>query len=224
MEKYDLFDELKENYGRLTGSQKKIGKYILDHYERVAFMSAVELAEAVGVSDATVIRFTRNIGFTGYVEFKQHMRQDMKIFDSPDRRVSRSLELIQEKDDLLGKVGQCDIDNLKYFLKTLDQEKLRKAVDAVYQAKHIYLVGNGTSSIITCFLQIHLRRMGFAVHNISEATTISPEKIVGIGAEDLLIACGFPRYSRDTHNAIVFAKNVGAAVLTITDRDRKSVV
>lgn len=219
IKKHDLFNELKENYARLTGSQKKIGKYILDHYERVAFMSAVELANAVGVSDATIIRFTRNIGFSGYVEFKQYMREGMKAFDGPDNRMSKSLELLQEEEDLTKRVGQIDIDNLTGFVNGLDQQLLDEAVAAIYQAKRIYLAGRGTASIIVQFLHLHLQRMGFSAISISEGITVSPEKLIGITEEDLLISCGFPRYSKDTYNAVLFAKNKKATVLTITDSD-----
>lgn len=219
MKKHDLFSELKLNYDNLTGSQKKIGKYVLDHYEQVAFMSAVELAEAVGVSDATIIRFARNIGFSGYVEFKQYMREGMKVFDSPDSRVSKSLELIENKEDLSAKVGNIDLENLRNFLQNIDLSKIGQAADAIYAAKCIYFVGMGTAATVTQFLQLHLRRMGFQTINVSEAITISPEKIVNIKKEDLLICCGFPRYSKGTYNAIIFAKNKGATVLTITDSD-----
>lgn len=219
MKKHDLFNELKENYDRLTGSQKKIGKYVLDHYERVAFMSAVELANAVGVSDATIIRFTRNIGFSGYVEFKQYMREGMRAFDGPDNRMSKSLELLEEKENLSRRVGQIDIDNLTEFVNGLDLCILDEAVAAIYKAKRIYLAGRGTASILVQFLLLHLQRMGFPVSSVSEGITVSPEKMVGITEEDLLISCGFPRYSKDTYNAVLFAKKKKATVLTITDSD-----
>lgn len=219
MNKHNVFNELKVNYNHLTGSQRKIGKYVLDHYERVAFMSAVELAEAVGVSDATIIRFARNIGFSGYVEFKQYMREGMKAFDSPDDRVSKSLEIIQAKEDLTARVGNIDLENLRNFLQNLDMPTIDKAVEAICTAKAIYLVGIGSSSIVTQFLQLHLQRMGFQVLNVSESITISPEKLVNITQGDLMISCGFPRYSKGTHNSILFAKNKGAKVLTITDSD-----
>lgn len=219
MRKHNLYNELKTNYEKLTGSQKKIGKYILDHYDRVAFMSAIELAGAVGVSDATIIRFVRSIGFTGYVEFKQFMREGVKAFDSPEDRVSKSLKILQIKEDLAGQVGNIDLENLRGFLQELDEDKTRRAVDAIYAAERIYLVGMGSASIVTQFLQMHLRRMGFRVTNVSESITISPEKMLGIGKGDLLISCGFPRYSKGTYNAIHFAKNQGAATLTITDSD-----
>lgn len=219
MQRFDLFRELKKRYDDLTGSQKKIGKYILDHYERISFMSAVELAQAVGVSDATIIRFTRTLGFEGYQQFRECLREGVHAFDSPDSRASRSMELLREKADFISRVGQIDLDNLMYFLRGLHWKKVDLAVDAIYAARQIYLVGKGSASIVTQFLELHLRRMGFPIKNIGEAAAVSPEKLVGMAQEDLLIACGFPRYSKDTYNAINFAKQRGATVLTITDSD-----
>lgn len=223
MKNKKLFDELKYNYDRLTGSQKRIGKYVLDHYERVAFMSAVELAEAVGVSDATIIRFTRNIGFSGYVEFKQYVRSELKAFEAPDSRISKSLELVNKKADLVERIGQNDIDNLRYFLNSCDKQLFDQAAELMCKARCIYVIGKGTSSIISLFLSFHLQRMGFSVICLTESMTVSPEKIVGITGDDLLIGCGFPRYSKDTYHAILFAKKNGAKVVTITDSELSAI-
>lgn len=223
MEKSNLFEELKSNYDRLTGSQKRIGKYVIDHYERVAFMSAVELADAVGVSDATIIRFTRNIGFSGYVEFKQYVRSGFKEFESPDSRISKSLELVNKKDDLVVRIGEIDINNLQYFINNCEKERFTQAAELICAARSIYVIGKGTSSIISLFLSFHLQRMGFRVISLTESMTVSPEKIVGLEAQDLLIACGFPRYSKGTYQATLFAKKKGAKILTITDSDLSAI-
>lgn len=217
MNKNDVLQDLKENYNQLTGSQKKIGKYVLDNYRKVAFMSAIELAEKVGVSDATIIRFARSIGFSGFAEFKNHIREGIKNFDPPYKRLSQSLDILNDKNNLIMQLGKTDLKNLENFLLNIEIEKINQAVDEIYKAGTIYFIGLGASGVLIDFLVFHLRRMGFKVIPISEGGIVNVDKIMSITKNDLLIACSFPRYSKHTYNAIIFAKKKGAKILTITD-------
>lgn len=217
MDKENLIKILKDNYDKYSGRQKEICKYILDHYETVAFMSAVELSEVVGVSDVTIIRFVRNLGFSGYVEFKKYMREGAKNFETPDSRVSRTLNAIDDKQDLNMQVYSRDLDNLNQFMACLDKAKIRRIVDEVYKARTVYLFGMGSSSILVDFLVLHLRRMGFRAISVCEGGAENNEKLISITENDILITCSFPRYSRGAFNAILFAKEKGALRITITD-------
>lgn len=217
MNKNDVLQELKDNYDRFTGSQKIIGKYVLDNYSEVAFMSATELAEKVGVSDVTIIRFARSIGFSGFAEFKNHIREGLKYFDPPYKRLSKSFDVLDDKSNLNMQVGKIDLKNLEDFLLSVETEKIQQAVDAIYQADAIYLMGIGSSGVVTAFLTFHLQRMGFKVIAISEGGLVDVEKIMSITEKDLLIVCSFPRYSKPIYNATIFAKKRGAKILTITD-------
>ena len=217
MNKNDILQELKDNYDTFTGSRKTIGKYVLDNYREVAFMSTIELAEKVGVSDATIIRFARSIGFSGFADFKNHIREGLKYFDPPYKRLSRSFEILDDKNNLNMQVGKTDLKNLEDFLLSLETEKIQQSVDAIYKADTIYLIGIGSSGLITDFLAFHLQRMGFKVIAISEGGTLNVEKIMSINENDLLIVSSFPRYSKPTYNATILAKEKGAKIITITD-------
>jgi DNA-binding MurR/RpiR family transcriptional regulator len=219
MSKNDVLQDLKDNYNQLTGSQKIIGKYVLDHYREIAFLSAIELGEKVGVSDATIIRFARSIGFSGFAELRNHIRAGIKNFDSPYKRLSKSFDIFEDKNNLTMQVGKIDLKNLEDFLLNIEIEKIEKATDAISEAHNIYLIGMRSSGILIDFLALHLRRMGFKVIAISEGGIVNAEKIISITKNDLLITCSFPRYSKPTYNAIILAKTKGAKVLTITDSD-----
>ena len=217
MEKKDVFQYLKENYDHLTESQKIIGKYVLDNYRDVAFMSAIELGEKVGVSDATIIRFTRSIGFNGFAEFKNSVRESIKNFDPPHERLSKNLDSLDEKNNLIMKVGRTDLKNLEDFLLNIETDKIEEGVEAIYKAHTIYLMGTRNSGIVVDFLAFRLRRMGFRVIQITQGGLVDVDKIMDITENDLLITCSFPRYSKPTYNAIILAKEKGAKVITITD-------
>ena len=71
---------IKENYHHLSKGCKKVASYILDNYANAALLSSTELADNVGVSDTTVIRFSKALGFNGYAEFKKQLR--VKVYES----------------------------------------------------------------------------------------------------------------------------------------------
>ncbi|MCC5464719.1 MurR/RpiR family transcriptional regulator [Pelosinus baikalensis] len=217
MNKNNVFLDLKENYNKLTGSQKNIGQYVLDNYKEIAFMSAIELGEKVGVSDATIIRFARSIGYSGFAELRKQIREGIKNFDPPHKRLSQSVDDLHNDNDLISQVGKKDLKNLEEFLVNFDMDKINQAVDEIYKANIIYLIGAGSSGVLIDFLALHLRRMGFRVLALSEGGVASIEKIIPITENDLLIACSFPRYSKITFGAIDFAKQKAAKILSITD-------
>jgi DNA-binding MurR/RpiR family transcriptional regulator len=223
MNKDDVFQYLKENYDQLTESQKIIGKYVLDNYRDVAFMSAIELGNKVGVSDSTIIRFTRTIGFNGFSEFKNNIRQSIKNYDPPYKRLSKNISNFNEENNLIMQIGKSDLNNLEDFLLNIETKKIEEAVEAIYEARTIFLMGTRSSGLIIDFFAFHLRRMGFTVIQITKNGLANVEKLTSINQNDLLIASSFPRYSKPTYKGVMLAKKKGAKVLTITDNNLKSI-
>ncbi|MBU2699559.1 DNA-binding MurR/RpiR family transcriptional regulator [Sporomusaceae bacterium BoRhaA] len=215
MDKNDVLQDFKKNYQQLTESQKMIGQYVFDHYQEIVFLSANDLGERVGVSDATIIRFARSIGFEGFAELKKHIRKGLKNFSSPDKRLSENFEALDE--DVSWKVGRKDFENLEYFLAHLEMEKIHQATAMMEQAETIYIMGMGSSGILVDLLTLHLRRMGFRVTAISEGGVVNVEKILPMTNEDLLITCSFPRYSKPTYHTLLFANQKRTKTITITD-------
>ena len=90
----------------LTKTQRMIAKYILDNYSDVCFMTSTEIAEKLGVSESSVVRFSRSLGFTGFVEFQKSLRKDYqdKVFSIssaitvPSERIAQRSKL-EEKTD-----------------------------------------------------------------------------------------------------------------------------
>lgn len=64
----------------LTGSEKKVAEYVLKNYMRVLDFTVTELAEKAGVSDATVVRFCRSVGYKGYQDMKNQAWRRMLLF------------------------------------------------------------------------------------------------------------------------------------------------
>jgi DNA-binding MurR/RpiR family transcriptional regulator len=223
MEKKDVQKYLEDHYNELTESQKILGKYILDHYGEVAFMSALQIGEKLGLSDATVIRFAKTLGFSGFAEFKNSIGEEIRKRNAPDMKLLKSLKNFNHRDEAITNICKTDIKNLEEYLLNIESSKLDKVVEKVYESETIYFLGLGSSLVVAEFLSFHIRRMGFKINLISEGGIGLFEKLTPMTSKDILIVATFPRYSRDTMNAILFAKKKGVYVITISDSELSDV-
>ena len=71
----NLLDRIDSALGGLSKRQKLIAEYIIDHYDKAAYMTASKLGETVGVSESTVVRFASEIGYDGYPELQKAMQE-----------------------------------------------------------------------------------------------------------------------------------------------------
>lgn len=219
MNKQMIASQFRLRYKQMTQNQKAIAKYIMDHYESAAYMSAHALADAVGVSDATVIRFSQAAGFKGYRDMIGRIRDGVKAYGTPERRISKSLEIMQNQKHLFKQIMHKDMDNLIRFSREFDFERIRGAVDIICKARRIFLLGVGSSSLLVSFLHMQLRRMGFDVLCASENGIFDYEKMLLLQKSDALIACTFPRYAKHTLSAAAYARKKGVKIISITDSD-----
>lgn len=136
---------LSERYDHLRRSERKVADSVLANAEQVIHYSVSQLAEEAKVSDPTVIRFCRSIGFKGFQDFKIRLAQSIV----PTVRTIH--ELVDENakaPDLVQRVFDANIDALRSTLKTLDFETVEAVVDALVHAGRIIFHGLGGSAAV----------------------------------------------------------------------------
>ena len=117
-----LQELLVDNSVRLTPSQRRIMQYIMDHYEEAIFLTASELAQRVGVSEATVVRLAQALGFDGYPGMQKKFREGLQNRLSTVARLEHTVDHVRQMGDVLVKVLQEHIQNLTYTLRDLPIE------------------------------------------------------------------------------------------------------
>ncbi len=197
--------------------QKLIANYILDHYDKAAYMTASKLGSLVKVSESTVVRFAIELGFEGYPEFQHALQEIVRTRLTSFQRMEVTNNLIGDG-DVLSKVLMADADKIRHTLEGIDRDAFAGAVENIVSAREIYIIGVRSSSSLAGFLNYNLRMI---FDNVKFVQTTSGsemfEQIMSIGKKDVMIAISFPRYSKRIINAVDFAKNSGADVITITD-------
>lgn len=214
--KNDVLTLIKDNYAKFSKGQKKISDFILSHYEAACYLTAAKIGETVGVSESTVVRFACQLGFDGFPEFQKELQEVVQSRLNNIQRMQVSAERFGE--NILENILQRDIDMLRQTSLECSNEDFNKAVDAITNAKNIYIMGTRSSSSLADFLSYYL---GFFIDNVKLIQNVNSnalyEQLFRIGKDDILIAISFPRYSNTTVNAIRFAHDNGAQTLAITD-------
>ena len=213
----DIITVLQERLADFSKGQKRIARFILESYDRAAFMTANRLGKAVGVSESTVVRFAVELGFDGYPSMQKAMQEMVVNRLTSVQRIEVAHDRIGDQ-DILSMVLQADMEKLRQTGETVDREEFRAAVSAILNAKHVYLLGVRSAASLANFLGYYLNYMFPNVHVVTASGASEMfEQIVGVGPEDAVVAFSFPRYSATTAKGAQYCRSTGATVVGITD-------
>lgn len=215
--KRNLLGEIRERMPKFSKSQKIISKYIIENYDKAAYMTASKLGATVSVSESTVVRYAIELGFDGYPEFQHALQEIVRTKLTSFQRMEVTNNLIGDG-DVLSKVLSSDIDKIKRTLDDIDRAAFEKAVDVLVGAKHIYILGLGSASVLARSLNLSMRMIFDDIKLIQAASAADIyEQMITVSEGDVVVAISFPRYSKKVVNAVAFAKNSGADVIALTD-------
>ncbi len=217
--KEDLLQRIEELLPTFSKSQKLIANYILSHYEKAAYMTALKLGNAVNVSESTVVRFAIELGFEGYPQLQRSLQSHIKNRLTTIQRMDVTRSRIGDLDPVEGVLSQ-DMDKIRRTLETVDRDSFDNAVNTIADARRIYIQGAMSSGILASFMHYYLRLIFDKVTLIgSVATSEIYQQMIHIGEGDVFIGMSFPRYAKSTLNACKFAHDCGAQIIAITDSD-----
>lgn len=215
--KRDLLRMIEENMDGFSKGQRQIARYLLAHYDKAAYMTAAKLGSEVSVSESTVVRFVMELGYVGYPEFQKALQELIRTKLTSFQRMEVTNHLIGDG-DVLEKVLNTNVDNIRHTLESISRSDFRDAVDAIVKAKNIYIIGVRSSAMLAGFLSYSLQMIFDNVRLID--TTAGSElfqQMLTVGEGDVMIAISFPRYSKRVIKAVEFATRAGADVVALTD-------
>lgn len=213
----DLLQVIEGRISDLSKGQRLIGRYITEHYDKAAFMTASKLGAKVGVSESTVVRFATEIGFEGYPQLQRALQELIRSRLTTVQRMEATNDQISGG-DVLGKVLALDIEKIRRTMEETSREDFSRAVDAIISAENIYIMGIRSASAIAGFMSFYFNHIFKNTRLVNTSSTSEVfEQIHRIGKNDVLISLSFPRYSQLTVSAAHFARESGARVVAITD-------
>lgn len=208
---------LQSNEPTFSKGQRRISRFIMESYDKAAFMTASKLGKAVGVSESTVVRFAMELGYDGYPGMQKAMQEMVANRLTSVQRIEVTNDRIGDQ-DIVSMVLQSDMDRLRQTAETIDREEFQAVVDAILKAKRIYILGVRSAATLASFLGYYLNYMFRNVHIVTASGSGEMfEQIVNVGPEDAVVAFSFPRYSSTTAKGAQYCRDNGATVIGVTD-------
>ena len=215
----DILTMIQENMAGFSKGQRRIAAYILESYDKAAFLTASKLGKKVNVSESTVVRFAAELGFDGYPDMQRSLQKMIRNRLTSVQRIEVTNDRIGDQ-DLVSMVLQSDVDKIRMTLEELDRSSFDGAVDAIVGARKIYLIGVRSAAALTTFLHFYLNLIFDNVVLVTANTGSELfESLLRVGEEDVVLGISFPRYSSRTVQAMSFARDRGATTIAITDSE-----
>ncbi len=215
MESTDLLARINANYNSFSKGQKLLANYIVDNYDRAAFITASRMGRTVGVSESTVVRFAYALGYDGYPELQRSLQEMIRNRLTTVQRIQLTSDL--EQDEVLSTVLKSDIGNIRSTIESVDTGVFNTVIDNMLKARRVYLVGIKSAAPLAQFFGYYLN---FILEDVMIVTSMQSdvyESMLRIGEGDMCIGISFPRYSSRTVDALKFARDRGAYVAALTD-------
>ena len=214
-----ILHTINSNMSGFSKGQKRIAAYILENYDKAAFMTASKLGQLVGVSESTVVRFASELGYDGYPSMQRALQEMIRTRLTSTQRIQAAGEML-ENQDVVSAVLQSDMEKLREVVDGADRDSFRRVVDILLGARNVYILGVRSSTYLAGYLNFYMHLLTENVKLVqSNAAGEIFEQIFRIGPGDVLVAISFPRYSKVTMNTVQFAQDRGATIVGITDNE-----
>ena len=213
----DILSILQAKLHTFSKGQKAIAGFILESYDKAAFMTAGKLAKIANVSESTVVRFAVELGYDGFPSMQKAMQEMVLNRLTSVQRIGVANDRIGDQ-DVVSMVLHSDMEKLRKTSETVDRDMFHAAVETLLSARRIYVLGVRSAAALANFLGYYLNYMFDNVHVITTSGVGEMfEKLAGVGPGDAVVAFSFPRYSTATLKGAQFCHSVGAKVIGITN-------
>lgn len=222
--KINILQLIRDSYGNFNDTNRKISDFILNNLELATFASLTEISKKVGVSDATLVRFARELGYRGFRELRGDLVAYIRQIIYPAQKAS--LLEGHDKHPLIDLVTNKDIEYITKTMAAIYKQDFDKLIEYILDARNIFCMGWGISSFLAEYLSFCLRLLSLKATPVIRERRPMIQQLLFIDQGDILIAFDLLLYSAEVLEAIeyVYQKNVGARVVTFTNQPRAQIV
>ncbi|MFW5996088.1 MAG: MurR/RpiR family transcriptional regulator [Halanaerobiaceae bacterium] len=210
---------IKTSYSSLPPSEKKVADYILENTEKTIYLSVSELSNQAEVSDSTIIRFCKNIGFKGYQELKLFLAQDLV---TPIENINEDIQLDDQLDTIIQKIAHSNKMAIEETMGTIDLEQLEKAVTILLSAERILFFGVGASGVTAHDAKYKFMRIGKTVDCYRDAH-LQAMSASTLSNNDAVVGISHSGSTKDVVDSCRIASDAGAKVICITGHTRSPI-
>jgi DNA-binding MurR/RpiR family transcriptional regulator len=218
-----LRTEIMRQYDMASRRMKQVASFVLDKPEDVAFETLAVVADRAGVQPSTIVRFAKTLGYPGASQMQKVIRDEMLAshitlaYGERARQFSEAGGGEEAADTILDEYVEADVLALNHLRQSVTSAQITEAVDAMVEARTIYIAGFRRAFPVASYLAYALQRAGKRISFIDGTGGLWSNQARGIEPGDLLIAISFRPYAEETVKCHALAIEQGARILAITD-------
>ncbi len=215
---HPAINDISSKLESLTPKAQTLGNYIMQNPSKAVFMTTKELAETCDISEATVVRFVSTLGYKGYSEFQQALKDFVNTgLSLPERAAIKGIK--EPGSDRLHRGILEELNNLQYLYENISIETLNQMVDYIANSKTVYVIGSRLSYTFAYYLGWSLTKIQKGVHILKGSDTTTVDWLVNAPSDALVILMTTSRYPNELIKLSKMIRRNGNTLLTITDSD-----
>lgn len=204
--KTDLIVKIKSAYLASTKSEKKVAEFVLENMDKMSYISITDLAKACSVGEATVLRFCKKIGYSGFHSFKKEVIDMMEEKEIEENDINKTYEDMTVM--------------LNHTLKLQKMKEIKIIANLIKNAENIYFYGVGLSALSAKAAEVRLSLLGYRSFYFESQTQVL--RANSISEKDLVIGLSISGESIGTIKSLKIAKRNGATIVGMTNYNPSS--
>lgn len=211
---------IEQVFEKLSVSERKVARVILSNYPISGMQTIAVVSKMANVSDPTVLRFIKKIGFSKYADFQNCLKEEL------DQRIQGPLEIKKKNVKFDSDLSQYLNDFSQSLSRALSEtfsnisvgefngilEELRN------NRKSVHLLGGEFTETIARYAYFHLRKMRSKVHLIQGQLSLRIDHLLDLGKHDVLIIFDVRRYQKDLSEFAAWASQRVSSIILVTDQ------
>lgn len=210
-----IIEKISESSDALTPNERLLVQTVMDSPATAALGTASELANSVGVHEATASRLARKLGYDSYAAFRHALRDEFIATRETATRFENTITG-NSTDTILGDLAQQEIRALTDLSDVINPLQIAQIADAIARANRIFLYGYGNADVLSLMLCKRFRRFGMDVHRLDGDPRSQAEQVLGISDGDVLLTFAFRRPPRGYEALVETVREVGAKTIVIS--------
>lgn len=209
---------LEHHLPRLTKSEQKIATYLMSRYDQAVFLNAADWARELAVSEATIVRFAKSIGYPSFPALRRTLQDAFRAKTTPATRLQRKLaDLKSGHGHVLHQVVDMELQYLAEVPRSISTADFDRAVKIILNGKRLFIFGSGPSRILAELVQIRYNRFSLPSVLITETGRDMLDKLLLLKSDDAVLATGFFRDNWELGAMIAQARQLNCRIVLLTD-------
>lgn len=212
-------DRISEKQDELTAAERRLTATLLDDSLVAGLQSITKLAESAEVSTPTVIRLARKLGYNGFPDLQDAIREEIAARMKEPLAKLEAADLSGGKDHIVSRFAEAVSRNINRSLERLDLEEFDKAAALLSDPnRRLYLLGGRITRSNAHYFFNHLQIIRSGVTQLDFSPSVWPQSLLDMSENSTLIVFDIRRYEKELERLAKLVVGQGANIVLFTDQ------